>query len=82
MKARKKTSNVQRRTPNAQRRLARRIAKALFTRGDGIRATRLVIETPDRNFGGECGYCEWAVAEIIADHLLKSVVKKSGGKRG
>jgi hypothetical protein len=65
-----KTSNVQRRTPNAERRLARLIAKELFTSGDGVRATRLVFETKNGSIEGS-GWGERPVADVIERALTK-----------
>lgn len=79
----KKTSNTQRPTSNAERRLARRIAKQLFTDGFGDRAVRLVFEYGSADLKGT-GWCESAVADRIEKNLrssAQSADKKSGGAR-
>ena len=96
-----KTSNAQpasavdglrrgeRRTSNVQlKKLARRIAKHLFTGGAGERAQRLVFELPGQNFLA-AGWGELPVADLIERYLRKSAsspkafgVKKSTARAG
>ncbi len=56
-----RSKGVARETPN--RRLARRVAKALFRNGSGEIAERLVLELKDRRNGG--GWCLGAVEDVV-----------------
>lgn len=51
------------------KKLAKQIAKSLFTNGFGERAQRLVLELPEGKNGG--GWAEVAVVDVIAEHLAK-----------
>jgi hypothetical protein len=77
---RKKTSNAQRPTPNVERRLARRIARYLFTDGCGERVNRLVMEMPNAPLSGS-GWSEAAVAGWIERELLRNRKSQIGDRK-
>jgi hypothetical protein len=63
--------------------LARKVAKELFTTGDGKRAVRLQLKLKANYQGGPeqdgGGWCEQAVINIIASEL-KTALKRKGRK--